>query len=94
MLEDVGDGGRLGMRAVREIVLGEAAPDVDNLVGLAGVGVEQMLEERIGGARNVGVGDGDEIVVHGCLESVRFRDVGFCEGAKSFGENGPEAGSW
>src|SRR5215471_8350156 len=53
------------MRSEGEIFLDEAAPHRNDLVGLAGVGVEQVLEERIGGSRDVAIGNGDVVVVHG-----------------------------
>src|SRR5829696_7448353 len=52
------------MRAVVEIAVGEAAPDRDDLVGLAGVGVDDVLKRRCHGARDLAVGDRAVGVVH------------------------------
>src|ERR1700692_1187190 len=41
----------------------------DRLVHLAGVGGEDVLEDRLNGLGYVGVGDGDEVVVHGQVPS-------------------------
>ena len=48
VLQDFGDRRRFGMRTEAEVGVAEAAPDGDDLIGFAGVDVEQMLEERIG----------------------------------------------
>ena len=55
---------RVLVRAEVEAVVGHRPPQADGLVRLAGVRVEQVLEERRGGAGDVGVGDGHEVVVH------------------------------
>src|ERR1035437_276213 len=46
------------------VFLREATPYGDDLVGLAGVGVQQMLEERLAGAGNILRRNGNEVVVH------------------------------
>src|SRR6185437_4915808 len=45
--------------------VGDGPPHAHRLVGLAGVGGDDVLEDRLVGLGHVGVGDGDEIVVHG-----------------------------
>src|ERR1019366_3493747 len=87
MVQDVGHGGRLGMWTKIQVVLREATPNREDLVGLAGVGVQQMLEEWVAGARNILRRNGNEVVVHdgasspglncavpGGLESIGHRD--------------------
>src|SRR5262245_23566666 len=50
-----------------EHVIGCRPPHADRLVRLAGVGLDNMLEYGLSGLGYVGVGNGDEVVVHGCL---------------------------
>ncbi len=53
------------MRPEAEVTVRETAPYGDHLVGFAGVDIEQVLEQRIGGAGNVALGNGGEVVTHG-----------------------------
>src|SRR6185437_10854030 len=64
MPHDLADGRRLCVRPKPEVVVAEAAPQAADLVGFAGVGVERMLEEREGGARNLCVRDSAVRVCH------------------------------
>src|SRR5664280_1001348 len=52
------------MRPKCHVFRRETAPYRDDLVGLAGVRVQQMLEERIAGAWNILRRNGNEVVVH------------------------------
>src|ERR1035441_8056137 len=64
MVQDVGHGGRLGMGTKIQVVWRETAPNRDDLVGLAGIRIQQMLEEWVTGARNILRRNGNEVVVH------------------------------
>src|SRR5664280_360911 len=52
------------MRPKCHVFRRETAPYRDDLVGLAGVRIQQMLEERIAGARDILRRNGNEVVVH------------------------------
>jgi YD repeat-containing protein len=64
VLHDVERGARSGIRAKRQILGGKGPPDVHHLVGLAGVGVEQDLEDGEPGARNFCFGNGRVGIFH------------------------------
>ena len=64
VLQDVADGARPRMRAERQVGVDEPAPHRGDLVGLAGVGVEDVLQHRRRGPRDAIVGNGDVGIVH------------------------------
>ena len=64
VLQDVGDGARARVWPVGEVGVREAAPDSGHLVGLAGVGVEDVLQGQRHGPRDALVRDGDVGIVH------------------------------
>ena len=64
--QDGADRVRLLVRLEVEQVVRHGPPHADRLVRLAGVGGDDVLEDRLDGLGHVGVGDGDEVVVHGC----------------------------
>jgi hypothetical protein len=65
--QDGADGVRLLVRLEVEQVVRHGPPDAHGLVRLADVGGDDVLEGGIDSLRHVGVGDGGEVVVHGCL---------------------------
>ena len=67
--QDGADRVRLLVRLEVEQVVRHGPPHAHRLVRLAGVGGDDVLEDRLDGLRHVGVGDGDEVVVHGCCSS-------------------------
>jgi hypothetical protein len=45
--------------------VGHRSPHAHGLVRFAGIGGKDVLKDRLGGLRHVGVEDGSEVVVHG-----------------------------
>src|SRR5262249_36111502 len=58
------DGVRLLVGLVVEQGLGDRPPHADRLVGLAGIGLDHVLERRVGGRRHVLVQDGTDLVAN------------------------------
>src|ERR1051326_7839580 len=65
MHEDGSDRVRLLVRLEVEQVIRHGPPHARSLVRFAGVGGDDVLEDRLDGLRNLGFGDGDEVVIHG-----------------------------
>jgi len=63
--QDGADRVRLLVRLEVEQVVCDGAPHADRLVRLAGVGDDDVPEDRLGRLWNFGIGDGDEVVMHG-----------------------------
>src|SRR5690242_4817740 len=64
VLENLENGLRAWVRLEGKVRIRKAAPDGNHLVGLAGIGVEQMLKQWGRGPRNALLGQSSEFIVH------------------------------
>src|SRR5882762_8978392 len=64
MLQNIHDSARPWVRAEPEILVAERPPHGDDLIGLAGIDVKRMLEERHGSPRRPALRDCTMLVMH------------------------------